>query len=77
MVCTKQLKYFPNKVGVSKYLIPYVIISVCNLDFNKHFQIPYGAYVQVAKETNPTNTNTLRTLDAIYLQPLDNKQGGQ
>ena len=25
---------------------------------------------------NPTNTNTPRTLDIIYLQPLDNKQGG-
>ena len=77
IVSTKQLDLFPANGIVSKYLIPHVTMSGRNMDFNKKFQIPFGAYVQVAKDNNPTNTNTTRTLDGIYLQTLDNNQGGQ
>ena len=73
MVSIKQHNWFPSKGGVSKYLIPHVIMSVCNLDFNKHFQISFGAYVQVTKYNNPTNKKTPITLDAIFMQLLDNK----
>ena len=41
-----------------------------------HCQVPCGAYVQACHETNPTNTNAPRTIDAIYLRPLRNIQGG-
>ena len=76
MVSKKQMNLFPVKIRVSKYLSPHVIMSDRNQDFNKHFQIPFGAYVQVSKYNNPINTNSSITLDSIYLQPLDNKQGG-
>ena len=42
---------------------------------NKYLKIPFGVYVQVAKDNNPTNTNFTITLDAISLQPLNRKQG--
>ena len=42
MMSQKQLNLFLVKIRVSKYLIPHVIMSGRNLDFNKHFQIPFG-----------------------------------
>ena len=53
-----------------------MILNQTNLDYNKHCIVPFGTYVQANHETNPTNTNALRTLDAIYLCPMDNIQGG-
>ena len=47
-----------------------------DLDYNKHCMIPFGAYVQAHQENDPTSTNALRTIDAIYLQPIKNVQGG-
>ena len=76
MVVTKQLNMFPDKGGVSAYLSPHVFMGGQDLDYNKHCQIPFGAYVQGAQENNPTNTNAPRTIDAIYLRPLNNIQGG-
>jgi hypothetical protein len=38
--------------------------------------VPFGAYVQANHETNQTNSNTSRTLDAIYLRPVNSMQGG-
>ena len=76
MVSTKKLNRFPSKGQVSKYLILHAIMSVRNVNFNKHCQIPFGAYVQVANISNPTNKNAPRTLHQIYLQPLDKKQVG-
>jgi hypothetical protein len=46
------------------------------LDFNKHCQIPFGAYVQANDEPSPLNTPHAHTLDAIYLRPMSNIQGG-
>ena len=64
------------KGGVSKYYSPGMILNQLNLDYNKQCIIPYGTYVQANPETNPTNTNALRTLDAIYLHLMDNIQRG-
>jgi hypothetical protein len=47
-----------------------------NLDYSKHCQVPFGAYVQANQENKPTNTQAPRTIDAIYLRPMTNKQGG-
>ena len=33
-------------------------------------------YIQANHESNPTNNNTARTIDCIYLQPSNNIQGG-
>ena len=76
MVCTHQLNLFPVKGGISEYFSPHMILSGHQYDYNKHCQVPFGAYVQACHETNPTNTNAPRTIDAIYLCPLNNIQGG-
>ena len=47
------------------------------MDFEKHCQIPFGAYVQANQENDPKNTNAPRTIDCIYLRPVtQNIQGG-
>ena len=74
MVSTKKLNWLLAKVIVSTYLIPHVIISIYNLDLNKHFQFPFVAYVQVSMYNNPTGKNSPRTLNEIYLLSQDNKQ---
>ncbi len=45
MVATKQLNLFPAKGGVSSYLSPHVILGGRDIDYNKHCQVPFGAYV--------------------------------
>ena len=42
----------------------------------KHCQVPFGAYVQACHETDATNSIMTCTLDAIYLCPVSNEQGG-
>ena len=76
MVCTEQLNLFPAKGGISAYYSPHVLMSKKDWDYNKHCQAPFGAYVQAFHEEKPKNTNAPRTLDAIYLRPAKNKQGG-
>jgi hypothetical protein len=76
MVCTHQLNLFLAKGGVSAYLSPHVIMTGRNLDFTKHCQVPFGAHVQANQKNDPTNTQAPRTIDAIYLRPITNKQGG-
>jgi len=76
MVSTNQLNYFPAKGGVSAYLSPHTILNHRDLDYNKHCQVPFGAFVQANQENDPTNTQAPRTIDAIYLRPLSNIQGG-
>jgi hypothetical protein len=76
ILSTDQLNYFPPKGGVSEWLSPYAILNRKNLDYNKHLQYHFGCYVQVNQENDPTNTMAPRTIDAIYLRPDDNEQGG-
>jgi hypothetical protein len=47
-----------------------------NLDYNKHCQFPFGAYIQANQENNPTNTQVPQMINTIYLRPMTNKQGG-
>ena len=61
---------------MSKYLSPHVIMSGRNLDLDKNCRIPFETYAKVAEDNNTTKKSSPRTLDEIYLQPLDNKQGG-
>jgi hypothetical protein len=53
-----------------------MILKQTNLDYIKDCTVPFGAYVQANHETVRTNSNVTRTLDAIYLQPAQNQQGG-
>ena len=76
MVVTNQLNYFPAKGGISKFLSPHVIMTQKPLDYNKHFQISFGAYVQGNQDNYPTNTHSSHMIDGIYLRPQCNKQGG-
>ena len=66
---------FPAKgVGVAHYS-PHTILSKSNWDYNKIFQVGFGAYVQASQVNDPKNTNCSRTLDGIYLCPAPNVQG--
>ena len=76
MISTAQLNWFPAKGGISKYLSPHTLVTRRPLDYDKHLQVPFGAYVQANNEPNPTNTNAPHMIDAIYLRPTPNKQGG-
>ncbi|MGC8538241.1 MAG: hypothetical protein ACP5MZ_04685, partial [Candidatus Micrarchaeia archaeon] len=53
MVSTKQVYLLPAKGGVSPHLSPHVIMGGRTWDFNKHCQIPFGAYVQAYQENAP------------------------
>ena len=76
MVSTDKLNYLPVKGGVSPYFSPQMIVGQTNLEYEKHCSVLFGAYVQASHDTNPTNTNEQRTVDAIYLRPYKNIQGG-
>ena len=53
-----------------------MIMDQMNLDYTKHCTTPFGAYVQANHESNPHNTNMLRTRDGIYLRRNHNFKGG-
>jgi hypothetical protein len=71
-----QLNLFPAKGGISLYYSLRTILGIHPLDYDKHCAVPFGAYVQANHETNQTNSNAARTIDAIYLQPALILQGG-
>jgi hypothetical protein len=64
-----QLNLFPAKGGISPYYSPRTILGLPVLGYAKHCAVSFGAYVQANHETNQTNSNAPRTLDAIYLRP--------
>eukprot|EP00980_Cylindrotheca_fusiformis_P014978 scaffold4100_cov63-Cylindrotheca_fusiformis.AAC.1 len=76
MVSTRNINMFPAKGGISSHYSPHMILSHRNIDFKKHCQIEFGSYVQASQENDPTNTNRARTIDGIYLCPVNNIQGG-
>jgi hypothetical protein len=61
---------------ISPYYTPRTILGLPPLDYDKHCVVPFGAYVQANHETNQTNSNAARTIDAIYPRPALNMQGG-
>jgi hypothetical protein len=76
MIQANQLNLFPVKGGVSQYYSPRIILNQTNLDYTKHCVVPFGAYVRANHESTKTSSNVTRTLDAIYLRPAQNQQGG-
>src|SRR5210317_1295171 len=73
----RKLNMFPAKGGVSPYFSPEVILHNTVIDYKKHCAIPFGSYVQAINDDRKTkNRNHARTIDAIYLRPMYNQQGG-
>jgi hypothetical protein len=68
------LNMFPASDGVSDVLSPRGIIVGLKLDYNKHCQLEFGAYVQVHEEHD--NSMATRATGAIALRPTGNAQGG-
>jgi hypothetical protein len=71
-----QLNLFPAKGRKSPDYRPRTILGLPALDYAKNCAVPFGAYVQANHETNQTSSNASRTLDAIYLRPVNSMQGG-
>ena len=63
-----QIEHVSAKNGISQHYGPWTIMKRQSLDYNKHFVVDFGAYVQT---TVPETKNTLEpwTLDGIYLSP--------
>jgi hypothetical protein len=76
MIQANKLNLFPVKEGGSKYYSPHMILNQTNLDYTKHCVVPFGAYVQANHDSTKTSSNVTRTLDAVYLRPAQNQQGG-
>ena len=68
----RKLNYFPNKHGISQHYSPRQIVHRRGLNYKHHCQYAFGSYVQAHTEPKTTNTPAPRTMDAIYLRPIDN-----
>ena len=67
--------FYPAKGGISKYYSPQMIVLKRKVDFAKECAVEPGAYVQGWGHETRRNQKT-RTVDAIYLEPANNSQGG-
>ena len=73
--CVLWLNMFPAK-GVITNASPRNLMTGIKLDYNKHFRLQFGSYVQVHDEPSLTNSSNTRTIGAITLGPTGNLQGG-
>ncbi|KAG7361762.1 hypothetical protein IV203_036863 [Nitzschia inconspicua] len=71
-----KLNFFPPKNGVSEYNSPREILSHQQLDYTKNCTIPQFSYVQAYDKPEPRNSQAARSLDCMYLCPVNNLQGG-
>jgi hypothetical protein len=53
-----------------------MIMHQDNLDDARHYKYQIGEYVQAHDEPDHMNANAPRSLDCIYLRPMDNAKGG-
>ena len=74
-IMIQNLKLYPGKWWVLYHCSPHMIMSKNNEDYNIHWQVEFGAYVQTSEVNDLNNTNNLKTLDGIYLWPAPNLQG--
>jgi Reverse transcriptase (RNA-dependent DNA polymerase)/Zinc knuckle len=72
--CNFWLNSFPPVSGISSILSPRAIITGSSIDYNRHCQLEFGAYVQTHEDHD--NTMSTRTVGAIALRPTGNDQGG-
>jgi len=68
------LNCFPHKNGIHPTLSPCTTVTGSTIDYNKHFILQFGSYVQVHEPHN--NSLMPRTTGAIALGPSGNAQGG-
>ena len=68
------LNSFPPDSGISATLSPRAIITGASIDFHRHCQLEFGAYVQTHEDHD--NTMATRTIGALALRPTGNTQGG-
>eukprot|EP00956_Cyclotella_meneghiniana_P002565 scaffold3022_cov42-Cyclotella_meneghiniana.AAC.1 len=66
---------FPAKNGVSDEFSPREIVTGLRLDYKKHCQARFGAYVEASYDADVTNTMNDRTAPCIVLGPTGNVQG--
>mmetsp|Transcript_448 Transcript_448/g.692 ORF Transcript_448/g.692 Transcript_448/m.692 type:complete len:168 (+) Transcript_448:68-571(+) len=71
----RTLNAFPSNVGVSDQLSPATIVEGQRPIDARKITLPFGAYVQLTVENNPTNSMKPRTIPAISLGPSGNTQG--
>ena len=64
-----------NSSGISKTISPRELITGIRLDANKHLQFQFGEYV-LGLHNETDNTMEPRAIDAIYLRPTGNPNGG-
>jgi hypothetical protein len=69
------LNAFPPSSGVSNTYSPRTIMTGTTLEYNKHYRLPFGTYVETHEENDPTNTIVERTRGSICLGPTANFQG--
>ena len=60
--------------GISQVLPPITIVEGIVLDYNLHFRVIFGEFIQTYEGTK--NDMSKRTIDAIALEPASNMQGG-
>ena len=65
---------FAWQKGVSQILSPLTIVEGTALDYNLHFRVIFGEFVQTYEGTS--NDMAPRCVDAIALGPNGNLQGG-
>ena len=76
MIVTQKVNIFPYKGGILAHYSPDMILNKINGYYKKHFQYEFGSYFQASQANKPKNTNLACTMDAIYLHPPTNLQGG-
>ena len=71
-----QIELFPAKGGCSASYSPCEILHHLKLNYKTQCLVPTLSYVLAHDEPQPSNTLKACAIDAIYLHPLENAQGG-
>ena len=61
---------------MSNYFSPHNILQKRSIDYQKHLEHSFGSYVIASHEEKIKNNPKPRGLDAIYIRPAKNLQGG-
>ena len=73
--CVLWMNVCPSKSGVSDAMSPRNIITGLMIDYNKHFKLQFGEYVQTCYSHDKI-TGTALTIGYLALRPTINYQGG-
>ena len=76
MIFTTQLNLFTDKGGFLAYCSHHMIPNQRIWDCKKHCQYEFGSYFHTS-QVNKSKKNLACNVDAIYLRPTTNLQGGQ